>query len=132
MADMMNEMKMAHPPVLGVGTEWTRRCAGISKMPHFVPNHLATGVRSREMKKGTMSGAKNSLTIHILYSSGEAEGGIPYLLSSEARIEGEGEGLGEDLFGGIEAIEAEISMEWGKDRALGLNTVLMQLFKDLL
>jgi hypothetical protein len=65
MADMMNEMKMAQPPVLGVGMEWTLRCAGISMMPHLVPNLLARGVSSSERNKGTMSGKKNSLTIHI-------------------------------------------------------------------
>jgi len=93
MAAMMNAMKMAHPPVLGVGTEWTLRCAGISMMPHFIPTFLARGVSSSERNNGTMSVSKNSLTIYILHCSAEAAGGILYLLSCELRIEGEGEGL---------------------------------------
>jgi hypothetical protein len=42
-ADIIKATKMAQPPVLGVGTVWTRRCAGISIMPHVRPSHLARG-----------------------------------------------------------------------------------------
>src|SRR4030042_4369481 len=72
-ADMMKAMKMAHPPVLGVGTVWTRRCSGISMKPHFFPSHLARGVRTRERKRGIMIGKMNSLTIHILHGLPDAE-----------------------------------------------------------
>ena len=57
---------------------------------------------------------------------------MTHLIRRKARIEGEGEGLCVDLFSRLEAVETEITMEGGKNRALGLNALVMQLFYDLI
>jgi hypothetical protein len=103
----------------------------MSMIPHVRPSHLARGVSSSERKRGRMMGGRNSLSIRLLHGLLEAEGDMARVSCFKARIDREGEGLGKDLFGRFEAIEAEVAMQGVKDWALCLDALSMQVTYDL-
>jgi hypothetical protein len=54
------------------------------------------------------------------------------LIRRKTRIKREGESLCIDLFGRLEAVETEVSMEGTEDGALGLDALAMQPLSNLI